>query len=222
MKPGPVLSQKIGPLGMNIGEIIQKVNQKTESFKGLKVPVELNIDAKTKSLEVNVFSPPVSELLKKELGIEKSSGSPKEIKSGNLAIEQIIKVTKTKAPNMLSSDFKNNVKSIVGSCTSLGILIENEEPKKIGMDINQGKYDKEIEQQKTDVSPEKKKKLDLFFEQIQTKQKEKLRKEEEKKAAEEETKSKVKEGAEEKPEEAPGEGAEKSKEIAETKKEKKE
>ena len=70
MKPGPALSQTLGPAGINISEVIKKVNEATSNFKGMKVPVELDIDAKTKAITVNVFSPPVSELVKKELGIE--------------------------------------------------------------------------------------------------------------------------------------------------------
>ena len=67
MKPGPALSQKLGPAGINVNEVITKVNEATKNFKGLKVPVELEVDLSTKDIEVNVFSPPVSELLKKWL-----------------------------------------------------------------------------------------------------------------------------------------------------------
>lgn len=50
MKPGPALSQKLGPLGININHVIQQVNDSTKSFEGLKVPVELDINASTKKL----------------------------------------------------------------------------------------------------------------------------------------------------------------------------
>ena len=65
MQPGPVLSQKLGPAGINIGSVIQKVNDATKAFKGMKVPVEVDIDVATKDIHVLVFSPPVAELLKK-------------------------------------------------------------------------------------------------------------------------------------------------------------
>ena len=68
MKPGPTLSQKLGPAGINVGQVISKVNDATKDFKGLKVPVELDVDSLTKEFEIFVFSPPVSELLKRELG----------------------------------------------------------------------------------------------------------------------------------------------------------
>src|SRR6056297_585867 len=106
MKPGPALSQKIGPLGMNMNEVISKVNDATKDFKGLKVPVELDINTKTKEFGVNVFSPPVSELIKKELGIEKGSGEQRVTLMGNLPIERAISIAKTKMPNLLCKDLK--------------------------------------------------------------------------------------------------------------------
>ncbi len=184
MKPGPAVGQKLGPLGINIGKVIQEVNDSTSNFKGLKVPVELNID-KNKEISVKVLSPPTLELLKKELGIDKASGEAKKIKSANASIEQIISVAKTKHPDMLVNDFKAAVKSVVGSCVSAGILIENKEAKEIEEDIDSGKFDKEIQEQKTDTSSEKKKKLDKFFFGVKAEQEELLKKEEEEKAAEE-------------------------------------
>ncbi|HLD36978.1 MAG TPA: 50S ribosomal protein L11 [Candidatus Nanoarchaeia archaeon] len=185
MKPGPALSQKLGPLGVNLGKVIQDVNKATASFKGIKVPVEIDVDAKTKNFGVNVFTPPVAELLKKELGLEKGSGEHKKIKVGNAGIEQVISVAKTKMPGMLCKDFKSAVKSVVGSCVSLGILIEDQSPKDIEKDIDAGKYDSEIAGQKTELSEEKRKKLQEYFAVIKAKQDELIKKEEAEKAAKE-------------------------------------
>ncbi|MFH1325690.1 MAG: 50S ribosomal protein L11 [archaeon] len=184
MAPGPSLSQKLGPVGLNINQVIQKVNEATKGFKGLKVPVELSVDSTTRDFEVKVFSPPVSGLLKKELGIEKGSGAHEKIKSANASIEQIISVAKAKFPNMLSKNLKAAVKSVVGTCGSLGILIENKSPKEIEKEIDEGKYDKEISEEKTETSPEKKKNLDEFFSEIKKKQEAVLKQEQAAKEAE--------------------------------------
>ncbi len=129
MKPNAAISQKLGPLGINIGKVISEVNKSTSNFKGIKVPVELDVNPKTKNFSVNVFSPPTAELLKKELGIETASGESKKTKVGNLAIEQLIKIAKIKSPSMTAATFRAAVKSVAGSCVSLGILIENKEAK---------------------------------------------------------------------------------------------
>ena len=170
MKPGPALSQKLGPLGIPLNQVIQKVNQATTDFNGLKVPVELNVDAATREFDVRVFSPPVSELLKKELGIEKGSGAQKKVKVANASIEQIISLAKTKSQNLLSKDFKSAVKTIVGTCVSLGILIENKPAVEIEQEIDEGKYDKEINAMKTETPSDKKKKLEEYFAKIKKEQ----------------------------------------------------
>ncbi len=170
MKPGPALSQKLGPAGIPINQVIQKINEATSDFHGLKVPVELDIDVKTKKFEVKIFSPPVSELLKKELGVAKGSGLQTKNLIANASIEQIISVAKTKMQNLLCKDLKSAVKVVVGTCVSLGVLVENKPAKEIERDIESGKYDKEISQIKTETSNEKKKMLDEYFKEVQRKQ----------------------------------------------------
>ncbi len=189
IKPGPVLSQKLGPVGINIGQVIQKVNDATKNFKGMKVPVELDINPSTKVFDVKVFSPPVSELLKKELGIEKGSGIHEKIKVANASIEQIIKIAKTKFPNMLSKNLKAAVKTVVGTCASLGILIENKTAKEVEQEIDEGKYDKEIEQERTETPKEKKEILDKFFSEIKARQDAVIKQEIERAQEEAQTKS---------------------------------
>lgn len=200
MNPG--LSQKLGPIGINVNQVIQKVNEATADFKGLKVPVELDIDPSTKNFTVKVSSPPVSELLKKEFGIQKGSGLQNKVQMHNASIEQIISVTKTKLPNMLSKDLKSALKTVVGTCVSLGILIENKNPKEIEKEIDEGKYDKQIKDVQTETPQEKRKELDEFFSKIKLEQEmiikqEQAAKESEAEAAAEEEKEKAEDKEEE-------------------------
>ncbi|MFA5019514.1 MAG: 50S ribosomal protein L11 [Candidatus Pacearchaeota archaeon] len=184
MAPGPALAQKLGPMGINMGKVISEINKATSGFKGIKVPVDLNVDPATKEFTIIVKSPPVSELIKKEMKIEKGSGDHKNLQAGNIAIEQIILIAKTKLPDMLEKDLKAAVRSVIGTCVSLGVLIENKPAKEIEQEITDGKYDKEIKSEKSEVSPEKKKELDLFFAALRKKQEAKIKEAEEAKAAE--------------------------------------
>jgi len=188
MKPGPALSQKLGPAGVNINEVIQKVNDETKNFKGLKVPVELNINLSTKEFKIKVFSPPISELLKKELGIEKGSGMHQKMQVANASIEQIIYIAKTKLPNLLCKNLKAAVKTVVGSCVSLGILIDNKSAVEIEKEIDKGKYDKEIKEEKTETSEAKKIRLQEYFAETKANQEKILQQEEAVKQAEAEKK----------------------------------
>lgn len=185
MKPGPALSQKLGPAGIPMNTVLQKINDATKDFSGMKVPVEIDINVNTKEIKVKIFSPPVSGLLKKEAGIETASGLQKKYYAGNLSIEQVISVAKTKMPNLLCKDLMASVKSVVGSCVSLGLLIENKPSKEIMRDIEDGKYDKEIKACKTETSPEKKKEIQDYFAKLKADQDKLMKQEKEAQAAKE-------------------------------------
>lgn len=183
MKPGPALSQKLGPAGIPINKVIDQVNVSTQAFKGMQVPVDIVVDLKTKTFEVNVSSPPVSGLLKREAGIQAGSGLQKKIKVGNLSIEQIISVAKSKMPNLLCNDLKTAVKTVIGSCVSLGILVENMNPVEVEKMVDEGKFDKEIKEEKTEASADKKKQIKEFFENLKSAQDKQLKVEAEQKEA---------------------------------------
>ena len=83
-KPGPSLSQQLGPLGINLGKLIADVNKASEKYKGIKVPVIVEIDPVTKTFTVSLKTPPTSELIKKELALAKGAADSKA-KIGNFA-----------------------------------------------------------------------------------------------------------------------------------------
>lgn len=167
MKPGPAVSQTLGPMGINVNEVISQVNKATIGLKGMQVPVEIIVDAATKTFEIIVSSPPMSGLLKKEAGVEKGSGAQDKIKVANLSIEQIIKVANTKLPGLLCKTLKAAVKITVGSCVSLGILIESKPAVELNADIDAGLYDEKIKNITIETSEEKRAELDAYFKEIQ-------------------------------------------------------
>jgi len=208
MTPGPAVAQQLGPMGINMGKVIADVNTATSEFKGVTVPVHLTVDPETKEISIKVLSPPTSELIKKELKIEKASGERLKQKVGNFAIEQVISVAKAKHPSLLSNTFMASVKSVIGTCQALGVLIESKDPKEVLEEIAEGKYKEEIEAQKTDIDPEKRKKLDEYFTEVEEEQEAIKKAEEAEKAAEEEAKAEAATSetpTEEKPEEKPEE-----------------
>jgi len=164
MKPGPALSQKMGPLGMNMGKIIADINKATHEFQGMKVPVVLDINTKTKTYNVIVSTPPVSALLKKEISLEKGSPEPNNIKAGNMAIEQIIKIAKIKEKDMSVNDLKKAVSVVLGTCVSLGLLVESKDPREVIREVEKGDYNDLISKGIENPSPEKLEKLAKDFE----------------------------------------------------------
>ena len=139
--PGPPLGPQLGPLGVNIKAVIDEINKKTQEFKGMKVPVKVEVDDSSNfSIEIGV--PPTSSLLLREAGVEKGSGTPNTEKVGNVTFDQCIKVAKMKQESMLAINLRSAVKEIVGTCVSLGLTVDDEEPKAIINAINKGDFDK--------------------------------------------------------------------------------
>lgn len=153
---GPPLGPALGPTGINVGQVVAQINEKTKDFSGMKVPVEVIIDPATKEFTIRTGSPPVSQMIMGELGLEKLSPNPKLEKVGNLAIEQVIKIAKSKIGSMNCLSMKSAAKTIIGSCVSIGVLVEGMEPAGAVKAVNEGRFDKEIEEERTEVSAEKK------------------------------------------------------------------
>ena len=141
---GPPLGPKLGPMGINIGQVIAEINKKTEAMKGIDVPVKVVIDKDTKSFEVTIGTPSVASLLKKEFGLQKASGSPKAVKAIDTTIDHIIKIAQIKQDSLLANDLKSAVKEILGTCVSMGILVEGKTPQEIQAEVSKGDYDDKI------------------------------------------------------------------------------
>ena len=142
---GPPLGPALGPLGVNIMQIINTINEKTKQFEGMKVPVKVIIDSKTKEFEIEVGTPPASSLIFKELGVEKGSGSAGTHKIGNLTIDQAIKIAKMKHDNLLGKELKQKTKEIIGTCVSIGVTVEGKKPSEIQKAIDENVYDSKFQ-----------------------------------------------------------------------------
>lgn len=142
---GPPLGPALGPLGVNIMQIINTINDKTKQFDGMKVPVKVIIDPKTKKFEIEVGTPPASSLIFKELGLEKGSGSAGTHKVGNLTVDQAIRVAKMKYENLLGKELKQKTKEVIGTCVSIGVTVEGKRPQEIQKAIDEGIYDSKFQ-----------------------------------------------------------------------------
>ena len=156
----PPLGPALGPLGVNIGQVISEINKKTAVFNGMQVPVKVSVDTSSKSFEISIGTPPASALILKEAGIEKGSGTPNTDKVADVLIEQIIKVAKMKEGNLLGKDLKARMKEVIGTCNSMGILVEGKPAVDAIKEVNAGKFDKEIKEEKTELTQEELKALE--------------------------------------------------------------
>lgn len=140
--PGPPLGPSLGPLGVNVKAVIDKVNEETKDFAGMQVPVKITVE--NRQFTIQVGTPPTTAIIKKEIGIESGSATPNKQMVGNLTIKQAIKIAHMKKNDTLAKSLKNAVKEVVGSCLSLGVTVEGLNPKEANKAINSGKFDSEL------------------------------------------------------------------------------
>jgi large subunit ribosomal protein L11 len=138
---GPPLGPALGPIGVNVMMIVNKINEQTKDYSGMKVPVKVIVDPDTKEFEVNVGTPTTSALIVSELKIEKGSGTPSTQKVGNLSIEQVVRIAKMKRSELLATDLKKAAKEVLGACVSMGVTADGKDPREVQKDIDQGKHD---------------------------------------------------------------------------------
>lgn len=140
----PPLGPALGPLKVNIGQVVADINKKTADFKGMKVPVKVIVDTETKEYTIEIGTPPASQLIKSELKVAKGSGTPDKNYVGDMTIDQIKKVARMKFDALLANDLSAAVREIAGTCYSLGIKIDGKKPRDFIADVKAGKYDSQL------------------------------------------------------------------------------
>jgi large subunit ribosomal protein L11 len=138
--PGPPLGPELGPTPVDVQAVVEQINEETAAFDGTEVPVTVEYEDDG-SFTIDVGVPPTAELIKDEAGFETGSGEPQEDFVADLTVDQIKQIAEQKHPDLLSYDLKNAAKEVVGTCTSLGVTIEGENPRDFKEKIDAGEYD---------------------------------------------------------------------------------
>ena len=145
---GPPIGPALGPTGVNLTQVGKKINEMSEEFAGLKIPVKITVDTTTKLFEVELGIPPTSALIIREIeGVQKGSSEAGTNMIGDLPLQQAIKIARMKKDSMLSTTLKAAVKEVIGTCVSLGATVEGKSPKEIQKEIDSGAYDSQLNQE---------------------------------------------------------------------------
>ncbi len=141
---GPPIGPAIGPTGIPTMQVVNAINEKTEGFKGLKVPVTIIADPEDKSFEIVVSTPMTSALLIREAGVQKGSSEPTTDYVGDIKFDQVLKVVKMKIDDLNALETKTRVKTVMGSAFSCGIKIDGKTAGEAIQDLKDGEYDDKI------------------------------------------------------------------------------
>ena len=142
---GPPLGPALGPLGLNIMEVIAAINERTADFEGMKVPVTISVNAATKEYEIEVGIPSVAPLILKEAGIQKGSGAAGTEWVGEITMDSVAKIARTKMESSYATALKPVAKTVVGTCQALGVKVESKTPREITAEIDGGVWDEKLQ-----------------------------------------------------------------------------
>jgi large subunit ribosomal protein L11 len=143
---GPPIGPALGPTGVNIFQVVTKINEVTAPFTGLKVPVTIIVNPNDKSFEVEVGTPPTSALILKEIGQPKGSSEPNNKIVGNLTIDQVKAIAKAKSADLSALTMKTAVMIVIGTCVSMGVTVDGKSAKQFQQDVRNGDWDSQLDE----------------------------------------------------------------------------
>ncbi|MGA8163543.1 MAG: 50S ribosomal protein L11 [Waddliaceae bacterium] len=121
--PAPPIGPALGAAGVNIMAFCKEFNAKTQAMIGDILPVVITV-YQDKSFTFICKKPPVAEMLKKLLGIEKGSGVPNRDKVGKISREQAQKIAEEKMQDFNARDLDAAIQIVLGTARSMGIDYE--------------------------------------------------------------------------------------------------
>lgn len=121
--PAPPVGPILGQYGCNIMGFCKEYNEKTASQAGSIVPAEITI-YDDRSFTFTLKTPPVADMLRKALSIEKGSGTPNTVKVGKLPKSKIEEIAKVKMKDLNAADIPGAMRMVEGTARSMGIEVE--------------------------------------------------------------------------------------------------
>lgn len=122
--PAPPLGTALGPHGVAIMDFVKAYNEKTANQRGQVVPAVITI-YEDRSFSFELKKAPVSEMIKKELGLDKGSGIPNRQIVGSLTKSQVEKIAQEKMSDLNCDSLESAVKIVEGTARSMGVKVEN-------------------------------------------------------------------------------------------------
>lgn len=121
--PAPPVGPALGQHGINIMAFCKEYNDRTAAQVGSIIPAEITV-YEDRSFTFITKTPPVTDLLKKALGVEKGGSTAGHEKVGRLSRQQLREVAQLKASDLNANSIEAAERIIEGTARSMGIGIE--------------------------------------------------------------------------------------------------
>ena len=121
--PAPPVGPALGAAGVNIMQFVKEYNERTQKLSGNIVPVEVTVYV-DRSFDMQLKTPPASDMIKKAAGVDSASGRPGIEIIGKISSTKIREIAITKMPDLNATDIESAIKIIEGSARSMGIEVE--------------------------------------------------------------------------------------------------
>lgn len=122
--PAPPVGTALGPHGLPIMEFVKAFNDKTSDQKGILLPVVISV-YEDRTFSFIVKKPPMSELIKMELKIQKGSMKPGREVVATLTKAQVIEIGKKKMDDLNTKDEEMASRVVMGTARSMGIKVND-------------------------------------------------------------------------------------------------
>jgi large subunit ribosomal protein L11 len=121
--PAPPVGTALGPHGIPLMDFCKQFNEATKDKTGFVIPVVLNV-YEDRTFTFILKTPPASNLIKKELGLEKGSSESNKQKVGKITMDQLKKIAQIKMQDLNAKDIDAAARIIGGTARNMGIELE--------------------------------------------------------------------------------------------------
>ena len=121
--PAPPVGTALGQHGVNIMEFCKQYNDATQQMAGQVIPVVLSI-YEDRSFSFVLKQPPMAELIKQALDLEKGSGVPNRDKVGKLSADQVREIARKKMTDLNATDEEMAMRIVAGTARSMGVEVD--------------------------------------------------------------------------------------------------
>lgn len=121
--PAPPVGPALGQHGLPIMEFVKAFNDKTQAKKGNILPVVITV-YEDRTFSFITKEPPVAEMIKKTLNLEKASGNALKEPVGTLTQAQVRTIAEAKLPDLNTKNVEAAMKVVEGTARSMGIKVD--------------------------------------------------------------------------------------------------